>query len=498
MASTRIAAPRSRHALADLLATALLLVAPAIAPSAVGAQQDRYAYTPPGDSLVQVKLAEWQDLKLGLLMHWGTYSQWGIVESWSLCSEDEPWCKRSMEDYGEYKKAYEKLQTTFDPVKFDPERWARAAEAAGMKYVVFTTKHHDGFSMFGTKETDYSITSPHTPFHTSPKADVTKAIFDAFRARGFMIGAYFSKPDWHNPDYWWPYFATPDRYPNYDVQKYPKRWARFVAFTHAQVRELMSDYGRVDILWLDGGWVRTLTPAQIRARINAPDYDFVHIQSLDIDMPGLVSLARKLQPGLIVVNRAVPGPYQDYLTPENQVPDQPIPHPWEVPMTMATSWSYVPHDRYKPARRLVHILVDVVSKGGNLLLNVGPAPDGTWDPNAYDRMAKLGAWMRVNGRAIYGTRAMTPYAEGKIRLTRAEDGAVYAIYLADEGETTPPRTISMMTVSPADGATITWVGTGQTLQWERNGTGFVAHVPPGVEPPSDYAWAFRISALRHP
>src|SRR5712671_6614956 len=104
-------------------------------------------YYPPSDTLVQQKLKTWQDLKLGLLMHWGTYSQWGIVESWSLCSEDEPWCRRSMDDYATYKKAYEALQTTFNPVRFDPERWARAAKDAGMRYVVFTTKHHDGFSM---------------------------------------------------------------------------------------------------------------------------------------------------------------------------------------------------------------------------------------------------------------------------------------------------------------------------------------------------------------
>jgi alpha-L-fucosidase len=311
-----------------------------------------------------------------------------------------------------------------------------------------------------------------------------------------MIGAYFSKPDWHSPDYWWPYFATPDRYPNYDVKKYPDRWARFVAFTHAQIEELMSDYGPVDILWLDGGWVRTLTPAQIQARINAPDYKFLHIQSLDIDMPGLVAMARRHQPGLIVVNRAVPGPYQDYLTPEARVPDKPILHPWEVPMPMATSWSYVPHDTYKSPRQLVHMLVDVVSKGGNLLLNIGPGPDGSWDPNAYDRLEKLGAWMKVNGDAIYGTRAVAPYAEGKIRLTRAKDGAVYAIYLAEEGETAPPRTLSMMTLSPADGATITLVGTDTHLRWERSGTGFTAQMPSGVGPPAQYAWAFRISAIR--
>jgi alpha-L-fucosidase len=235
-----------------LVAFAAAPFACALFTAALPAQQGQ-VYVADSDPLVRRKLDQWQDLKLGLLMHWGTYSQWGIVESWSLCSEDESWCRRSMDDYATYKKAYEALQTTFNPVRFDPDRWAKAAKDAGMRYVVFTTKHHDGFSMFDTHETDYRITSPHTPFSSNPRADVTREIFNAFRAQGFMVGAYFSKPDWHSPDYWWPYFATPDRNPNYDIKKYPDRWARFVAFTHAQIGELMSRYGPVDILWLDGG-----------------------------------------------------------------------------------------------------------------------------------------------------------------------------------------------------------------------------------------------------
>jgi alpha-L-fucosidase len=464
-------------------------------PLAAAAQEDRYGYVEETDSLVRAKLEHWQDLKLGLLMHWGTYSQWGIVESWSLCSEDEPWCRRSMDDYGEYKKAYEALQTTFNPTKFDPARWARAARDAGLRYVVFTTKHHDGFSMFDTRQTDYRITSPKTPFSANPRANVTKEIFDAFRNQGFMIGAYFSKPDWHSPDYWWPYFATPDRNPNYDIEKYPERWARFVEFTHKQINELMTGYGRIDILWLDGGWVRTMTDEEIRERMNRPDYHFQRLQSQDIDMPRLVAEARAHQPGLIVVDRAVPGPYQNYLTPEARVPAQPIFHPWEVPMPMAASWSYVPDDKYKPARQLVHMLADVVSKGGNLLLNIGPGPDGTWHAAAYDRLAALGAWMRVNGAAIYGIRPVSPYAEGKVRFTRGKDGAVYLIYLADDGETELPAYVSSTQIKPSPGATVTLLGTDAVLPWEVSGAGFVARVPPGTAPPSEYAWVFRISEV---
>jgi alpha-L-fucosidase len=176
-----------------ILLTLCLLVPPLVAPSPAVAQ-DELTYVEETDPIVRQKLEEWQDLKLGLLMHWGPYSQWGIVESWSLCSEDVGWCERSMDDYHEYKKAYEALQTTFNPTEFDPERWARAARDAGMKYVVFTTKHHDGFSMFDTRLTDYRITAPATPFGADPRADVTKGILDAFRQEGFMTGVYFSKP----------------------------------------------------------------------------------------------------------------------------------------------------------------------------------------------------------------------------------------------------------------------------------------------------------------
>ncbi len=452
-------------------------------------------YFPETDPLVLEKLEAWQDLKLGLLMHWGPYSQWGIVESWSLCSEDEPWCRRSMDDYGEYKEAYEALQTTFNPTGFDPERWARAAKEAGMRYMVFTTKHHDGFSMFDTRQTDYRITSPNTPFSRHPRANITKELFDAFRKEGFWVGAYFSKPDWHSADYWWPYFATPDRNPNYDLKKYPERWDRFVEFTHAQIEELMSGYGPVDILWLDGGWVQTMTEEEIRDLMNRSDYKFMRLQSQDIDMPGLVRKARSRQPGLIVVDRAVEGPFQNYLTPEARVPDQAIPHPWEVPMPMATSWSFVPDDTYKSPRTLIHMLADVVSKGGNLLLNIGPGPDGRWHDEAYRRLEALGDWMQAHGEAIYGSRALAPFAEGKIRLTQGKDGAVYAIYLVEEGEESLPAFFSMNSLLPTSDAKITLLGSGLELGWEPAGSGFVARVPEGTPPPNQEAWVLKISEV---
>ena len=254
----------------------------------VWAQHYDQEYVKETDPLVLERLEEWQNIKFGLLMHWGPYSQWGVVESWSICSEDEGWCRRNMDDYVEYKKKYEDLKKTFNPVKFDPSKWAKAARNAGMKYVVFTTKHHDGFCMFDTKYTDYKITDPGCPFSTHPKANVTKEIFDAFRREGFTVGAYFSKPDWHCEYYWWPNFATPDRNVNYDIEAYPERWQKYVESTHGQIDELVSDYGRVDILWFDGGWVQPLSKGEITEMINRPDYKFMHLRSQDIHMGEIV------------------------------------------------------------------------------------------------------------------------------------------------------------------------------------------------------------------
>lgn len=457
------------------------------------AAEEKNPYVPETDPKVLARLERWQDWKFGFLMHWGPYSQWGIVESWSLCSEDVGWCQRPKGvAYVDYVRQYEQLPNTFNPVKFDPDAWAQAAKQAGMKYVVFTTKHHDGFSMFDTQQTDYRITAPNVPFHSNPRANITKEIFNAFRAQAFGVGAYFSKPDWHNDDYWAPEWATPDRNTNYDTRKHPDRWKKFVDFTHAQINELTSQYGRLDILWLDGGWVDS-TPNP-----NAKPISGEVPWPQDIDMPGLVRIARKNQPGLIVVNRAVGGRYENYRTPEQHIPETELPYPWETCMTMGDSWSYVPNDKYKPSRELVHKLVDVVAKGGNFLLNVGPAPDGTLPPTALERMRDIGAWMQVNSEAIYASRAIAPYREGKLRFTTLRDGTVYAIYLADEKERQPPAQLTLKGLTPADGAELRLLGADTPLTWKRAGGGIVIAIPAAVrkQVAGAYAWAIRVAAIR--
>lgn len=408
-----------------------LLVILACAVTLTATAQEKNTYVKPTDSLVLQKLATWQDVKFGLLMHWGTYSQWGVVESWSICPEDEGWTQRRgpyASDYYTYKKAYENLQTTFNPKNFDADKWAAAAADAGMKYVVFTTKHHDGFCMFDTKETDYKITSSKTPFSTDARANVTKVVFDAFRKKNFMIGAYFSKPDWHVDNYWWPYMPPKDRNVNYDPKKYPERWNAYKQFTYNQIQELMTGYGKVDILWLDGGWVRPLSSID-----KSVDWQATIPFNQDIDMAKIAGMARQHQPGLLVVDRSVGGEFENYQTPEQQVPAKPLDFPWESCLTMGNSWSYVPGDHYKSTNELVHLLVKIVSRGGNFLLNVGPSPDGDWSDTAYSRLKEMGSWMKTNSEGIYNSRPVAPYEQGNIVYTQGKDGkAKYIFVLADD------------------------------------------------------------------
>lgn len=437
-------------------------------------------YQAPTDVLVQKKLANWQDLKFGLFMHWGTYSQWGVVESWSICPEDESWTQRKGPygaNYNEYKQAYENLPKTFNPQKFNPEKWVKAANDAGMKYMVFTTKHHDGFAMFDTKQTDYKITDPKTAFASNPRANVTKEIFNAFRKQNFLIGAYFSKPDWHSPYYWWPYFPPKDRNVNYNPAKYPEKWNQFKEFTYNQIQELMTGYGGVDILWLDGGWVRprkTIDTTIVWQR----DIKF----NQDIDMPKIAAMARQNQPGLIIVDRTVAGSYENYTTPEQEVPTQPLDHPWESCITMGNSWSYVPGDHYKSTKEIVQLLIKIVSRGGNLLMNIGPGPDGDWDPEAYKRLEGIGQWIKINGEGIYGSRSIAPYSDNNIYFTQSKNQkAIYAYLLSDTESVTVPAQLHIKLNNVKGIKKVTLLGLAQNIKWTQVSDGLELNIPESIQ-----------------
>lgn len=424
------------------------------------------AAQPDPDDLLRERLEWFQDQKFGFFVHWGPYSQWGCIESWPLVEVDRwarpddlpAWVERGR-NMEAFRRDYWKLNRTFAPRRFDPADWVRAARQAGMRYFVFTTKHHDGFAMYDTRLSDYRITHPSCPHSRSSRADVAGELFDAFRRAGFGIGAYYSKADWHHPDYWGPEAPATTRNPNYDTRRYTNRWNRFKDFVHGQVDELVSRYGPLDILWLDAGQVRP--PLQ------------------DIDMDRLAAAARRRQPGLIIVDRTVGGKHENYRTPEQQVPAEPLPTVWETCMTMGDQWSYRPNDRYKSPRELLHLLIDVVAKGGNLLLNVGPDADGALPAPAVSRMRALGDWLRVNGEAIYGTRAVYPYTEGAFRFTRKRD-VIYAILLAPEpgrgGRKALPARLRLQSFRPAAGAEITLLGSGK-LAWTADERGTWVSIP---------------------
>lgn len=464
-------------------------------------------YVPETDSLVIKKLGEWQDIKFGLLMHWGSYSQWGIVESWSLCPEDYGWCARKKgsnpENYFLYKKEYEDLQKTFNPVKFNPQKWARAAKAAGMKYVVFTTKHHDGFCMFDSKYTDYKVTDPKCPFNKHPKSNIAKEVFNAFRAEGLWTGAYFSKPDWHSPYYWDPYFPPLDRNVNYDPEAYPEKWNQFTEFTHNQILELMTDYGSMDILWLDGGWVAKKSKEVIdnayAGKLAKTKSGFIKERAVnqDIKMDELVKKARQKQPGLIVVDRAVHGKNQNYLTPENRVPEKTLPYPWESCIISGGGWSYTPNAKYISGREGIHMLIDIVAKGGNLLLNVAPGPDGEWQQGAYDLLKEYGNWMAINSEAIYDSKALEPFKENNICMTQQDNGNVFFFYMAGKNQETLPAKITIQCHQPAQGAKVSLLGVKRRLKWEKSGDGFTVYIPEKIRNniPCKHAWTLKVSKI---
>lgn len=368
---------------------------------------------------IQEQLEGFKDLKLAFMVHWGLYNQLGTLPSWGMVDAEAKWARQEntygdrlswIEDGAKLREMYFDMIRSFNPVRFNADEWAELACDCGFKYLIFTTKHHDGFCMWDTKQTDYKVTSPECPYSTQENPDIVKQVFEAFRKKGMKIGAYFSKPDWHSEDYWekevWKNTPT-TRMPTYDVKEKPQKWQAFTEYTHKQMEELVRDYGKVDILWLDGG--------QVTIR-----------DGLDIKMEQIIPKLREINPELIVADRTAGTEFENYITPELMIPDEAILVPWESCLTIGEGFHFVYDDNYKSASKLLSLLLEIVCKGGNLALNVSPQPDGRIPKRAKEILQELGAWLKKYGEAIYSTRPCAPYKVQNTFLTQTKE-YIYAV-----------------------------------------------------------------------
>lgn len=343
--------------------------------------------------------------RFGMFIHWGLYA---------LPARHE-WIK-NMECITEEK--YQKYFEHFDPDMYDAREWARQAKAAGMKYAVLTSKHHEGFCMFDSQYTDYKCTN------TPAGRDLVKEYVEAFRAEGLKVGFYYSLIDWHHPDFTID-MNHPRRFDKDALQQNEGRdMRRYAEYMRNQVRELLTNYGKIDILWFDFSYPNHVGEDE-RAWMKGKGKD-------DWESEKLIALARELQPGIIIDNRA--DIEQDLWTPEQYQPIEWVKHPetgelvtWEACQTFSGSWGYHRDEAtWKNPEMLIRMLINTVSLGGNLLMNVGPTSRGYLDYRAEAALKVFGDWMKYNSRSIYGCTMAEPEIlktlPADCRYTQSEDG----------------------------------------------------------------------------
>ncbi len=316
------------------------------------------------------RLAWWQEARFGMFIHWGPVS---------LTGKEIGWARGSQIPIEEYDQLY----TKFNPMQFDATAWVQTAKEAGMKYIVLTTKHHDGFCLWDTAQTDFNIMQ--SPFGR----DVVKELSDACKQAGIRFCTYYSTCDWHHPDF-------PLTSPGGRVERKTSNLDRYEQYLRAQVKELITQYGPLGLIWFD-------VPQR---------FDKVRGQ-------GVIDFVRSLQPDIIVNNRTgAPG---DYDTPEQRVGKYQDDRPWETCMTICRQWAWKPNDTMKSLTECLHNLILCAGGDGNLLFNVGPTADGVIEARQVERLQEMGAWMAAHGHTIYGTRGGPWKPTRTVASTRCEN-----------------------------------------------------------------------------
>ncbi len=419
-----------------------------------------------------------RDLKFGVRIHWGVYAKLGVDASWPL-----------LDMTPEKKEEYEHLYQTFNPVDFDAESWMNLFRTNGIKVFAFTSKHHDGFSMFDTKtrvarrvnwtapggpqiepcDIAYSIMD--TPFHR----DIVKELTDAAHRHGMAIDLYFSHPDWYDADF--RPFAEHPLHDRVSKTEHPDQWNHFVQRHRQQLTELLSNYGKIDLICLDQYFDETAW----------------------LDLRDTIKSLRAIQPDVMFRCRGI-GNYGDYYTPEGFVPGakENSDMPWMVIYQLAGIWSYQPDmSKYKDGNWVVTNLVDTVAKGGNFMFGIGPDATGKFPDKAIAALQYAGAWLRVNGEAIFATRPRpgSLWKEGdNLRFTRTKDNQ-YIYAMAMEW---PGSRLALHSVKPKTGSVVTLLGDGQPLSWTIDASGNASiEIPDRLQAvgnrPSQRPYAFKIA-----
>ena len=385
----------------------------------------------------------WRDARFGMFIHWGPYAvPAGIhkgekvkgIGEWIMLKGNIP-----IEDYENYSRA-------FDPTEFDAEKWAEHMKNAGMKYVVITSKHHDGFALWDSKVSDYDIVD-YAPYGK----DILKALSKACKSRGIKFGLYHSIMDWHHPN------AQANDAPRYDYKNNPnpKFLDYYENYLKPQLREIIETYD-ADILWFDGEWISEFTH-----EMGLDLYQYVRTLKPDIIINNRVDKGRQGMKGMNKDDKKYAG---DFGTPEQEILEGASDLDWESCMTMNDTWGFKSYDEnWKSEEVLIHNLIDIAAKGGNYLLNVGPTAAGLIPQPSVERLEKMGEWLEVNGEVIYETEKLkSTYKQGeKIRFTKKKNTDIYyAISLENPGEE-----FVINHIKPKDGSEIIMLGQAEPLEW---------------------------------